>query len=195
MLWMVLSIFAGLAVCVMGFVAHGSRWPADRMQPECTGKYLLVRHNLYGLVGVLDTIPVGSIAWYEWLETHDNLSVRISDHGWFYLRKEARPPRKNPYWYGYRWPTHGGPRACTYLGKTEGIDFELLSSAGAKLATQVRELVAKRDQERKRRRSAARAADRRERFSDSFGDAPGDDSEADPPTDDPGAEGWPGVAV
>ncbi len=72
----------------------------------------------------LDPIAIGTAAWYDWLEQHRSFSFE-ANRLTFTARKEQRPG--GWYWYAYR-RTQGKLRT-TYLGKSEELTLERLTTA------------------------------------------------------------------
>ena len=70
-----------------------------------------------------ETIVVGTAEWYAWLEHHCSFSF-TTDCTAFTARKEKRPG--GMYWYAYR--RKQGKLRSVYLGKSEELTVERLSS-------------------------------------------------------------------
>ncbi len=78
-------------------------------------------------------IPVGSPAWFAWLESATTFAF-TSPAGKFTARKEARA-RGGGYWKAYH--TAQGTLHRAYLGKTSDLSLDRLTHAAALLATAV----------------------------------------------------------
>jgi predicted ATPase/DNA-binding CsgD family transcriptional regulator len=76
----------------------------------------------------LDPILIGTAAWYSWLEQHRSFRFEAGRMT-FTARKEHRPG--GHYWYAYR-RTHG-KLLTTYLGKSEELTFERLTTTAQAL--------------------------------------------------------------
>src|SRR5215467_15616880 len=76
----------------------------------------------------LDPIPIGTAAWYTWLERHRSFSFE-ADRLTFTARKEQRPG--GWYWYAYR--RYQGKLRTSYLGKSEELTLERLTTAAQTL--------------------------------------------------------------
>ncbi len=76
----------------------------------------------------IDPIPIGTAAWYSWLEQHRSFCFeagRIT----FTARKEQRPG--GWYWYAYR--RSQGKLHTVYLGKSEELTLERLNTTAEAL--------------------------------------------------------------
>ena len=71
----------------------------------------------------LDPIPIGTAAWFSWLEQHRAFSFETG-HLTFTARKEQRPG--GWYWYAYR--RSQGKLHSRYLGKSEELTLERLNA-------------------------------------------------------------------
>src|SRR5690349_17845187 len=71
----------------------------------------------------LDLIPIGTAAWFSWLEQHRAFSFETGRLT-FTARKEQRPG--GWYWYAYR--RSQGKLHSRYLGKSEELTFERLNA-------------------------------------------------------------------
>jgi predicted ATPase/DNA-binding CsgD family transcriptional regulator len=76
----------------------------------------------------LDPIPIGTAAWYHWLEQHRSFSL-TAGRLIFTARKEQRPG--GWYWYAYR--RSQGKLHTAYLGKSEELTLERLTAAALAL--------------------------------------------------------------
>ena len=76
----------------------------------------------------LDPIPIGTAAWYIWLEQHRSFSFE-ADRLTFTARKEQRPG--GWYWYAYR--RSQGKLRTSYLGKSEELTLERLTTVAQAL--------------------------------------------------------------
>src|SRR5213078_1556209 len=75
-----------------------------------------------------ETIVVGTAEWYAWLEHHCSFRLE-KDCTAFTARKEKRPG--GMYWYAYR--RKQGKLCSAYLGKSEELTLERLSSVAETL--------------------------------------------------------------
>ncbi len=76
----------------------------------------------------LDPIPIGTAAWFSWVEQHRAFSFETS-HLTFTARKEQRPG--GWYWYAYR--RSQGKLHSRYLGKSEELTLERLNATAEAL--------------------------------------------------------------
>ena len=87
--------------------------------------------RLLGSDDALPAVPVGSDAWFAWLEEPGHHSFSYAGpSGTFTARRERRHGRS--YWYAYR--TRDGELRKEYLGLTEALTPERLAGAAANLA-------------------------------------------------------------
>lgn len=96
----------------------------------------IVRQNWLVLPGSLHAerpIPVGTTAWYEWLEIAP-LFFFVSAEGSFTARKERRQ-RGGWYWKAYR--AHRGKLTRIYLGKSAYLTQDSLEHAARTLAKRI----------------------------------------------------------
>jgi predicted ATPase/DNA-binding CsgD family transcriptional regulator len=90
---------------------------------------------LYQKDGQDERLPVGTPAWYAWLNTARTFSFRGAS-GTFTARKEqASNKRGGLYWRAYR--KHSGKLHRAYLGKSEELALERLNAVAAALAGQI----------------------------------------------------------
>src|SRR5437868_5179842 len=75
-----------------------------------------------------ETIPIGTAAWYSWLEQHSSFTFE-TPRTTFTARKEQRPG--GWYWYAYR--RSGGKLHSRYLGKSEELTLQRLDETAAAL--------------------------------------------------------------
>jgi LuxR family transcriptional regulator, maltose regulon positive regulatory protein len=79
----------------------------------------------------LPGVPVGSAAWFAWLDAPGHGSFAYAhQHGTFTARRERRHDRQ--YWYAYR--TQRGELHKEYLGLSEALTSSRLAEAAVKLA-------------------------------------------------------------
>jgi LuxR family maltose regulon positive regulatory protein len=80
----------------------------------------------------LETVAVGSAAWWRWLDDPRTTTFRVNHPmGAFTARKEHRQ-RGSSYWYAYR--TQGGRRHKSYLGRAEALTLRRLEEVATHLA-------------------------------------------------------------
>jgi len=81
------------------------------------------------------TIPVGSPAWYAWLEQVHSFSFR-NDEGTFTAHK-ARSSNRRGGWYWYAYRRRQGQLFRSYLGASSRLTLECLRNAARQLACRV----------------------------------------------------------
>lgn len=74
-------------------------------------------------------IKIGSLEWYDYLETHKSFSVRV--YGIRFTAVKKRSLNGFSYWNLKGWT--GSNSYHTYLGKSEQLTFEKLTEAGFKM--------------------------------------------------------------
>jgi DNA-binding CsgD family transcriptional regulator len=80
-------------------------------------------HDLTMNEYTVDTLVVGSVEWFAWLEHHCSFRFE-TDFVAFTARKEQRPGGR--YWYAYR--RKQGKLYSTYIGKLEELTLDRLGS-------------------------------------------------------------------
>ena len=84
--------------------------------------------------GSFTQVELDSSTWYTWLETASSFAFR-SEHGSFTARQERAGNRRgSPYWRAYC--TREGKLHRVYLGKSQELTFERLSTVATALAGQ-----------------------------------------------------------
>jgi len=85
-----------------------------RTTPQVTDSVLVYHDGAQA-----QTVPVGSVAWQEWLKDARTTTFHVNhQRGSFTARKEQRQ-RGGSYWYAYR--TQGGRLHKGYLGRAEEL--------------------------------------------------------------------------
>src|SRR6266700_1799552 len=78
------------------------------------------------------SIPVGSPAWYAWLEQAHAISFQ--DDGGTFTAHKARPSNRRGGWYWYAYRRRHGQRFRSYLGASSGLTLERLGDTARQLS-------------------------------------------------------------
>ncbi len=90
--------------------------------------------TLYVEKGLERSIPVGSAAWWQWLNEESTTTFHVKSlHGNFTARRE----QKSGSWYWYAYRKYQGKLRKAYLGKTEELVQERLDTIAAQLSAQI----------------------------------------------------------
>src|SRR5215471_5291423 len=93
-------------------------------RPVVTGNTLRYQEQ-----GHEQIVPVGTPAWYAWLQTARTFTFRASS-GQFTARREQAGNRRGD-WYWKAYCRRGGKLCSVYLGKAERLSLELLQAVAA----------------------------------------------------------------
>lgn len=87
-------------------------------QPSTYGDYLDISWNPF------DSIRIGSVKWFEWLDNPNNTTFHYNDDGLLAFTAKKENSDGNWYWYAYKKINNKNIKQC--LGKSQDLTAKRL---------------------------------------------------------------------